>query len=544
MTLRIKQLSIPASPLNPDDQLHQAVVNHLGIQPDELLGLEIKKKSLDARRKSKILYHYQLDVDLRDEPSLLRLNADLVEAPVKKVTSPTDGIPPLANIWRHKPIVVGSGPAGSFAALTLADFGQPCVVLERGDPVATRLKSVGKLRRRGDFDKESHYCFGEGGAGTFSDGKLTCGRNHPLIQHVFKSFVRFGAPDSILYDAHPHMGTDYLMRIAIKQRQFLESKGCEFRFRSRMVSFRSGGQSAKYIVKLASGEEIPTDHLILAIGHSARDTYKYLHDSGVSMVPKPFAIGARFEHPTEEIDRIQFGNQGNCILPTAEYKLAAQAGERGVWTFCMCPGGHLLPTSAEEGHLAINGMSYHARKSGFSNAAVVVNIRREDFFESSPLDGMYFQRRLERRAYQAGGGDYICPAQRLGDFLKGRKSQGELVTTYEPGVESYRMDRLLPRPVVTALRKALVDYDRRMNGFISERGLVVGLESKTSAPLSMPRGSDFESLSHPGLYPTGEGAGFAGGIISAALDGVRVGQAVLKKMVAESSANIIGANLT
>ncbi len=530
MTLRLKQLSIPVSDVDPDAKLRESVAITLGISHSDILGLLIRKKSLDARRKSRLVYHYQLDIDLVDEGNLLSSHSSLLEQVKIKDFSPYDGLEPLVADSRHRPIVVGSGPAGSFAALTLAEFGQPSIILDRGDSVPQRLRAVGRLKTKGELDSESHYCFGEGGAGTFSDGKLTCGRNHPLVQHIFKSLVRFGAPDSILYDAHPHVGTDFLMRVAIRQREYLESVGCEYRFRSKMVGFRAGGKAAKYLVQLESGEELPTDHLILAIGHSARDTYESLFAAGIEMTPKPFAIGARFEHPQAEINEIQFGIQPQCMLPSAEYKLASKYQDRGIWTFCMCPGGHLLPTSAEPGHLAINGMSYHARNSGFANAAVVVNIRREDFYKGSPLDGMYFQRSLERRAYLAGGGGYHSPGQRLKDFLAGRMSQGELNSTYKPGVTPYRMDRLLPRPVVTALQRALVEYDKKMRGYISESGLIVGLESKTSAPLTMSRTRDLQSTSHPGIFPTGEGAGYAGGIVSAALDGVKVGQAVLSSL--------------
>ena len=291
-----------------------------------------------------------------------------------------------------------------------------------------------------------------------------------------------------------------------------------------MLSFRSGGKSAKYVVTFEGGLELPTDDLIIAIGHSARDTYKNLLDLGLMMSPKPFAIGARIEHPQEDIDRIQYGS---CkILPSAEYKLRAQKDGRGIWTFCMCPGGHLLPTNASPGHLAINGMSYHSRSSNFANAAVVVNVMREDFDTGHPLDGMRFQEQLEQRAFKAGGGNYFAPAQRLTDFLKGKETTSEMKSTYKPGLTPARMDHLLPSFVVDSLKGALDDYNRKMRGYISDRALVVGLESKTSAPIVMPRDKAFHSVSHEGIYPCGEGAGHAGGIISAALDGVRVAQAL------------------
>jgi uncharacterized FAD-dependent dehydrogenase len=393
------------------------------------------------------------------------------------------------------------------------------------------MRTVHRLLRNSDFNNESNYCYGEGGAGTFSDGKLTCGRNHPLIRYLFEQWVRFGAPDEILYDAHPHIGTDYLMIIAKRTRQHLETLGTQFLFNKRFVTFESGGAHARYTVTLHDGTRLDTDHLVLAIGHSARETYQMLLDKGLAIGPKPFAIGARFEHPQDVIDKIQFGS---CtVLPAAEYKLAAQAEGRGIWTFCMCPGGHLMPTGAQAGHLAINGMSYHARNSGFANAAVVVNVTREDFYRGHPLDGMHFQAAIERAAFAAGGGNYFSPAQRLTDFLKARDSKGTLSSSYKPGVTNARLDKILPDFVVNSLRGALTEYNKRMQGFLSPEAIVAGVETKTSAPIVMHRDKGLQSESHPGIFPAGEGAGFAGGIVSAALDGVKIGRAVVENALAE-----------
>jgi uncharacterized FAD-dependent dehydrogenase len=318
------------------------------------------------------------------------------------------------------------------------------------------------------------------------------------------------------------------MKIAKRMRLHLERAGSNFIFGRRWVDFKSGGDNAKYIVTLDDGTEHPTDHLVIAVGHSARDTYEMLLERGLAIVPKPFAMGARFEHPQDSIDQIQFGS---CkLLPPAEYKLVAHSGDRGIWTFCMCPGGHLMPTSAQVGHLAINGMSYHARGSNFANAAVVVNVLREDFYRGHPLDGMRFQEKLERAAYEAGGGGYISPAQRMTDFLAGRESKGELRSTYKPGVKSARLDKVLPDFIVDALRVGVHDYNNKMRGYISPDAIVAGVESKTSSPVSMVRGRDQQSVSHPGIFPVGEGAGFAGGIVSAALDGVKTGRAVLESV--------------
>ena len=549
MTLRLKEVVIPVGTDVPPDALQQAVTSMLGVPQANLKAMTILKKSLDARRKSAIVYKYQVDVDLEDEDQVLSRNQAIAEkSPGINIADPLAGMDPAAIRVRHKPVIVGSGPAGIFAALTMALAGQPCIIVERGEPVEGRMRTVNNLRRIATFKAESNYCFGEGGAGTFSDGKLTCGKNHPLIRHVFEQFVRHGAPADILYDAKPHIGTDFLMRIAYNMRQYLKSLGTEFIFGHRFTDFADGGPTARWIVKLDDGRELATDHFIIAIGHSARDTYQMLFDKGLAMVPKPFAMGARIEHPQDQINRIQFGS---CSLPAAaEYKLASQvesaphsAGglnptstSRGIWTFCMCPGGHLMPTGAQPGHLAINGMSYHGRKSGFANAAVVVNVLREDFFKGHVLDGMHYQAALERQAFAAGGSNYNSPAQRLIDFMKGRDSKGTITSTYKPGITNARLDQVLPDFIVKALRGAMHDYNKTMRGYISPEAVVVGLESKTSAPVSMVRDRALQSVSHPGIFPAGEGAGFAGGIVSAALDGVRIGRAVLDDSARDSVA--------
>ena len=352
-----------------------------------------------------------------------------------------------------------------------------------------------------------------------------------MIRYLFEKWVEFGSPSNILFDAHPHIGTDYLLIIAKRMRAHLEKLGAEFLFSTRFENFEKSDH-AEFKINLSQGVSIHTDHLVLAVGHSARDTYKMLLGNELAIEPKPFAVGARFEHPQEVINKIQYG--ATCGLPSAEYKLAAKASGRGIWTFCMCPGGHLMPTNAQHEHLAINGMSYHARNSGFANAAVVVNVNREDFYRGHPLDGMRFQEKIERAAFEAGGGNYHTPAQRLTDFLKGRESSGELKSTYKPGVNPARLDKVLPEFIVESLRGALSDYNKKMHGYISEQAIVAGVESKTSSPIVMTRDKQFESVSHPGFYPCGEGAGFAGGIVSASLDGLKVGRAVLQNAIANN----------
>ncbi len=535
MTLRLKDVEVPVGPGSAEAALHAAVAAQLGVGVTNVLGVEIRKKSLDARRKARILFHYQVDVNVVDEDAVLSAAGSAAErAPEEGHSDPMEGLSAEKIRLRYPPVIIGSGPAGTFAALALARAGQPAIIVERGEAVEGRLRTVNALRRDGSFTEESNYCFGEGGAGTFSDGKLTCGRNHPLVKFLFQQWVEFGGPKEILYEAHPHIGTDFLLRIAKNMRSHLEERGTQFLFGRRFVDMKTGQSNARYEVQLDDGTKILTDHLILAIGHSARDTYQTLLDRGLAIAPKPFAMGARFEHPQEVIDKIQFGTCAN--LPPAEYKLAAHTQDRGIWTFCMCPGGHLLPTSAQPGHLAINGMGYHARNSGFANAAVVVNVLREDFFRGHPLDGMRFQADIEKAAFQAGGGNYHSPAQRMTDFMAGRLSKGELKSTYKPGVNSARLDQILPEFIGNALKQAVVEYNKKMRGFISPEALVVGVETKTSSPIVMLRDKSLQSVSHPGFFPTGEGAGFAGGIVSAALDGVRVGRAVLEEALSSSLA--------
>jgi len=421
MTLRIKSLTLSIPDMGGEDAVHKALCEKFSVPKEDIFNISIHKKSLDARKKGHALFRLQVDFSAHDEKKLLQLSSELEEAPLQKIQDPLEGMEYKKAKFRHPPVIIGSGPAGTFAALTLARAGIKSIIVERGEAVEQRFRTGNRLRRDGVLNTESNFCYGEGGAGTFSDGKLTCGRNHPLIRHIFSEFVRFGAPNDILYEAHPHIGTDYLMQIAQQMRKHLTEIGTEYVFERRMVDFTTGSSREKYLVHLHDGTKIPTDHLILAIGHSARETYKILQAKNVMIVPKPFAMGARIEHPQELINEIQFGA---CELPlAAEYKLTAQNGSRGIWTFCMCPGGHLLPTSAQEGHLAINGMSYHARNSGFANAAIVVGVAKEDFFRGDALDGMYFQEKIEQHAFKEGGGKLFFTCAEVERFYCGTKFQ-------------------------------------------------------------------------------------------------------------------------
>lgn len=534
MPILVKDFIIEASVVHSEMELKKVLAEKLGTAITDITSIKVLKRSLDARKKRNLLYHYQIEFCALDEKKLLDLHPLwLTHSELSKTPHPLN-MSNKRRTLKEPVIIIGSGPAGQSAAFLFAEAQIPTIIVERGQPVEQRIKDVGRLQRRGELNEESNYCYGEGGAGTFSDGKLTCGRRHPLIRYLFETWVRFGAPEDILYEAHPHIGTDYLLKMTKNMRLFIEQNGGQFLFGKRLVDI-APGRSAKMAVTLSDGQVLESDHVILAIGHSARDTYRLLQMRNIAMQPKPFAMGVRVEHPQELIDEIQYGTCHQDLgVHAAEYKLVAHTENRGIWTFCMCPGGHLLPTSAQAGHLAINGMSYHARNSGFANAALVVNILREDFYQGDVLDGVRFQEDLEQAAFKMGGGSYACPAQRLEDFIAARPSVGELKSTYRPKVNPGRLDQLLPKYVVSALQAALVDYNRRMRGFINSDALIVGLESKTSAPIMMPRNELFQSISHAGLYPCGEGAGFAGGIVSAALDGLRIAQSIIEHELSEN----------
>ncbi|MBF0441593.1 MAG: hypothetical protein HQK54_06785 [Oligoflexales bacterium] len=431
--------------------------------------------------------------------------------------------------FRNPPVIVGSGPSGLFSALIFAEAGCRSIILERGEQVEKRIMSVKRFQNEGVFSARGNFCFGEGGAGTFSDGKLTCGKNSPLIRYIFKQLVRFGAPSDILYDAHPHIGSDNLIIVVKNIRRYLEERGTRFLFEKTFTGFRKGGEREHLVVEIDDGSLINTDHILLAIGHSARDTYRMLHSMGMYMTPKPFAVGVRIEHPQELINKIQYGKHMN--LPPAEYKLTAKSGERGVWSFCMCPGGILLPTNSREGHLSINGMSRFKRDTPYANAAIVVNVKKNDFFGGSPLDGLCFQEEIERRVFAAGGGNYMMPAQRLTDFMDGKRSNGKIDASYLPGVKSARVDLLLPDFITRSISESIGVFNRKMNGFMCREAVVLGAETKTSSAVVINRNEDFESISNKGIYPIGEGAGYAGGIVSAALDGIKTSRGILSQLV-------------
>lgn len=503
----------------------------LGVPPGELRSFRILRRGIDARHKGRIRRVYTVAFDSERGRELLA--AGLTD----KLEAYSESLPPEPELFSaaHRVLVVGMGPAGLFAAWRLAQCGAEVVLVERGRPVEQRVRDVRRFWAEGELDPESNVQFGEGGAGTFSDGKLTTRINHPWTRLVLQTLVDCGAPEAILQEAKPHVGTDRLRLVLINFRHMLQRMGVELRYETRLTGLLAGSGRVRGAI-LDDAQELFCDSLVLAPGHSARDTYSMLQEMGVGLEGKGFAVGLRVEHPAELINRIQYGMPGHPQLPPADYRLAwndPQSG-RGVYSFCMCPGGEVVISSSEAGGMVVNGMSSRGRSGGFSNSALVVSVGPEDFPSGGPLAGMEFQRQLERRAFVAGGADYHAPAQNLLSFL--RRGRGPVTGTCRPGVRAAELDDILPEAVSTGLRRALPVFERRMRGFVTREAVLIGVESRTSAPLRILRGEDGQSITHAGLYPAGEGAGYAGGIMSAALDGLRSAEHILAaQRVQESS---------
>jgi uncharacterized FAD-dependent dehydrogenase len=528
--IRITELRLPLE--HPPAALPAAICQRLGLASTDLRSFAVFKRSHDARKKSALTFIYTIDVAVDGEAALLDTFADDAKIGPTPDTSYHFVTPHRPAASATRPVIVGFGPAGIFAALVLAQMGFRPIVLERGKAVRERTKDTWGLWRNKVLDPESNVQFGEGGAGTFSDGKLYSQVKDPrhLGRKVLAEFVKAGAPAEILYVAKPHIGTFRLVSMVEHMRREIESLGGEVRFQSRVTGLSIDGGAVRG-VQLASGEEIAADHVVLALGHSARDTFAMLHDAGVFMEAKPFSVGFRIEHPQTLIDRARLGsNAGNPLLGAADYKLVYHASnDRSVYSFCMCPGGQVVAATSEANCVVTNGMSQYSRAERNANAGIVVGITPADY-PGGPLAGIALQRQLESHAFTLGGGTYEAPGQLVGDFLAGRASTrlGSVTPSYQPGVHLTDLATALPPYAIAAIREALPAFGRQIRGFDLADAVLTGVETRTSSPLRITRGDDCQSLNVRGLYPAGEGAGYAGGILSAGIDGIRIAEAVAR----------------
>ncbi len=522
--LRIQNIPLPLD--GGEAQLKKKAARTLGIRSEAIQGLTLARQSIDARKKSDVHYVCTVDVTVADEQRLMSRCRDKnvsLHVPQPYVFPPVRRTSPLP------PVVVGMGPAGLFAALFLARNGLPPIVLERGRPVEERTADVEKFWAAGVLDPASNVQFGEGGAGTFSDGKLNTGTHDPRIATVFQELVAAGAPADVLYQHKPHIGTDVLRDVVKTIRLELLRLGCDVRFSHQLtgLTLRDGAVAGLTVTGPQGPYDLPCDALVLSPGHSARDTFQMLHDAGVPMEQKAFAIGVRIEHPQSAVSLAQFGPAWEK-LPAADYKLACHLPNgRSAFTFCVCPGGQVVAAASEEGRLVTNGMSCRARDGKNINGGFLVGVTPADFGSDHPLAGVEFQRHWEEAAFALGGKTWLAPAQRVEDFLARRASArlGAVEPTYRPGVSPTDLDRCLPDYVTDTLRGALPIFDRKLHGFAAPDSLLTGVETRSSSPVRILRGENYQSVI-TGLYPCGEGAGYAGGITSAAVDGIRVAEAV------------------
>lgn len=509
------------------DLLRGKAAERLGVSADAMGELRIVRRALDARRKHRMQWIYQVEVAVPEDFQA----AGLTRASLIEVEDPFRDLQPGRQPLPDRPVVVGCGPAGLFAAYLLAQYGYSPLLLERGGEVRTRVRDVRLFWKGGPHNLESNLLFGEGGAGTFSDGKLTCRSSSPLIPCVLKIMAENRAPEEILYEARPHIGTDRLRAVLVTLRKKMTGMGVEFRFGCRVDDLILEAGTLK---GLKMGEEIlRAGPVLLAIGHSARDTYEMLQARGVRMEFKPFQFGVRVEHPQELIDRSQYGpTRGRPRLGPAEYILTRETGpkHRSVFSFCMCPGGIVLPSISEAGSLCTNGMSNHKRDSGWANGGIVVTLGEREVPGDGPLRGIAFQRRYEQAAFRLGGSSYSAPAQSVSDFVRGIVTGRTFQTTYTRGFVEADLREVLPPAVARAIVSAVKEFGRKVHGFAGDSGTVTGPEARGSSPVRIPRDpSTLESVSVPNLYPIGEGAGYAGGIVSAAVDGMRAAMAVIRR---------------
>lgn len=534
--IRINEIKLPLD--HKEEALEAAIVKKLGIKAEDIHSFTVFRRGYDARKKSNILLIYTLDIEVENEAQLLDTHS---HDPHVKQTPDMEYkfVAKAPENLKERPVVIGFGPCGLFAGLVLAQMGFKPIIVERGKEVRERTKDTFGFWRKRTLNPESNVQFGEGGAGTFSDGKLYSQVKDPNFygRKVITEFVAAGAPEEILYVSKPHIGTFKLVTMIEKMRAKIIELGGEIRFSTRVDDIHmQDGQITG--LTLSNGEKIESRHVVLAVGHSARDTFEMLHDRGVYMEAKPFSVGFRIEHKQSMIDEARFGkNAGNPILGAADYKLVHHCKNgRTVYSFCMCPGGTVVAATSEEGRVVTNGMSQYSRAERNANSAIVVGISPELDYPGDPLAGIRLQRELESGAYKLGGENYDAPAQKIGDFLKGRdpSALGEVEPSFTPGIKLTDISKALPDFAIDAIREAIPAFDKKIKGFASEDGLLTGVETRTSSPVSIRRGKDFQSINLKGFFPAGEGAGYAGGILSAGIDGIKVAEALALSMVADA----------
>lgn len=534
--IRLNEIKLPLD--HKEGALEAAIVKKLGINAEDIHSFTVFRRGYDARKKSNILLIYTLDIELENEAQLLDTFS---HDPHVKQTPDMEYkfVAKAPENLKERPVVIGFGPCGLFAGLVLAQMGFKPIIVERGKEVRERTKDTFGFWRKRTLNPESNVQFGEGGAGTFSDGKLYSQVKDPNFygRKVITEFVAAGAPEEILYVSKPHIGTFKLVTMIEKMRAKIIELGGEIRFSTRVDDIHmQDGQITG--LTLSNGEKIESRHVVLAVGHSARDTFEMLHDRGVHMEAKPFSVGFRIEHKQSMIDEARFGkNAGNPILGAADYKLVHHCKNgRTVYSFCMCPGGTVVAATSEEGRVVTNGMSQYSRAERNANSAIVVGISPELDYPGDPLAGIRLQRELESGAFKLGGENYDAPAQKIGDFLKGRDPSelGDVEPSFTPGIKLTDISKALPDFAIEAIREAIPAFDKKIKGFASEDGLLTGVETRTSSPVSIRRGKDFQSVNLKGFFPAGEGAGYAGGILSAGIDGIKVAEALALSMVAQA----------